>query len=346
MSGRLGLALAALLLVAADPAAAVVVKLGTVAPVGSPWHDALQDIAADWQRLSNGQVTLRIYPGGVAGDESDVLRKMRIGQLNAAALSSGGLGEIVPEIKALTLPLMLRDDGELAAVFASLGPRLSATLEEKGYKVLNWSSAGWVYFFSRRPVTTPEDLRTQKLFFWGSDPQYVELLKNAGFQPMPLAVTDLLPSLQTGLVDAFAAPPVAALSFQWFALAPHMADLRWQPLPGATVISAKVWGEIPAALRPRLEEAAAAAGAKLQERIDALNDEAVEAMRRRGLSVTHVTAETEERWRALVREKGLPVFVGTRFSREIFEAVQELLLAHRRNREASRSRERPEPSRP
>ena len=111
----------------------------------------------------------------------------------------------------------------------------------------------------------------------------MELLKQSGFQPLSLAVTDLLPSLQTGLVDAFAAPPAAALSFQWFALAPHMADLKWQPMPGATVVSAKAWGEIPAALRPLLEQAAADAGAKLQARIDQLNDQAVEAMRQRGL---------------------------------------------------------------
>jgi len=346
MSCRVIVLLAVLCLAMANPAAAVVIKLGTIAPEGSPWHDALQDIAAAWQKLSNGQVTLRIYPGGVAGDEPDMLRKMRIGQLNAVALTSGGLAEIIPDIRALTFPLLVRDDGELAAVFEKLGPRFSAVLDAKGYKVLTWSSAGWVYFFSRRPVTAPEDLRSQKLFFWGSDPQYEELLKQSGFQPMPLAVTDLLPSLQTGLVDAFAAPPAAALSFQWFALAPYMADLKWQPLPGATVVSAKVWGEIPAELRPLLEQAAAAAGGRLQARIDALNDQAVEAMRQRGLSLTRVTPETEARWQALVAEKGIPVFVGTRFSREIFEAVQETLRAYRRTREEARRPEAPAPARP
>ena len=337
MRTRAVVLIASLLLAATSPAAAVVIKLGTVAPEGSPWHDTLRDIAAAWQKLSNGQVTLRIYPGGVAGDESDMLRKMRIGQLNAAALTSGGLGDVIPEMKALTFPLLVRSDAEMAAVFAKLGPRLSAGLEAKGYKVLNWSSAGWVHFFSRKPVTLPEDLRSQKLFFWGSDPQYVELLKQSGFQPMSLAVTDLLPSLQTGLVDAFAAPPAAALSFQWFALAPHMADLKWQPLPGATVVSAKAWGEIPAALRPQLEQAAADAGAKLQARIDQLNDQAVEAMRQRGMKVTRVTPEAEERWRSLVRAKGIPVFVGARFSREIFDAVEESLLEYRRSRGGGRA---------
>lgn len=329
--------LVSLLVAAASPAAAVVVKLGTVAPEGSPWHDTLRDIAAAWQKLSNGQVTLRIYPGGVAGDESDMLRKMRIGQLNAAALTSGGLGDVIPEMKALTFPLLVRSDAEMAAVFAKLGPRLSEALEAKGYKVLNWSSAGWVYFFSRRPVTLPEDLQPQKLFFWGSDSQYVELLKQSGFQPLSLAVTDLLPSLQTGLVDAFAAPPAAALSFQWFALAPHMADLKWQPMPGATVVSAKTWNEIPPALRPLLEQAAAEAGAKLQARIDQLNDQAVEAMRQRGLSVTRISPENEERWQAVVRAKGIPAFVGTRFPKEIFDAVQEALLEFRRNQGAGKA---------
>jgi TRAP-type C4-dicarboxylate transport system substrate-binding protein len=338
--------LAALALAPAEAGGAVVIKLGTVAPEGSPWHDALRDIAAEWQRISGGEVTLRIYPGGVAGDEPDMLRKMRIGQLNAAALSSGGLEEIAPDIRAMTFPLLVRDDGELAAVFAKLGPRISAALEAKGYKVLAWSSTGWIHFFSRKPVVAPEDLRPQKLFIWGSDAQYVDLLKQAGFQPIPLAVTDLLPSLQTGLVDAFAAPPAVALSYQWFALTPHMADLRWQPLPGATVVSAKVWGEIPAALRPLLEQAAAEAGERLQARIDQLNDQAVEAMRQRGLSVTRVSPESQQRWESLVREKGIPVFVGTRFSREAFDVVQEALLEYRRGRDAAGRPAAPAPARP
>ena len=340
------LLLAALGLAPAGADGAVVIKLGTVAPEGSPWHDALRDLAADWQRISGGEVALRIYPGGVAGDEPDMLRKMRIGQLNAAALSSGGLEEIVPDIRAMTFPLLLRDDGELAAVFAKFGPRISAELEAKGYKVLAWSSTGWIHFFSRKPVVAPEDLRQQKLFVWGSDAQYVELLKQTGFQPLPLAVTDLLPALQTGLVDAFAAPPSVALAYQWFAATPHMADLKWQPLPGATVISAKVWAQVPAELRPRLEQAAAEVGAKLQARIGALNEQAVEAMRRRGLSVNRVSVEMEERWKALVREKGLPAFVGTRFSREAFAVVQEALVEYRRGRAAAGQPAAPSPARP
>jgi hypothetical protein len=132
---------AAFCLAAADASGAVVIKMGTVAPEGSPWHETLRDIAASWQKLSNGQVTLRIYPGGVAGDESDMLRKMRIGQLNAAALTSGGLGDVRI---ALTFPLLCATTRSWRRCSRN-GPRLPPWAFEQG-KVSN--SAGWVYFFS------------------------------------------------------------------------------------------------------------------------------------------------------------------------------------------------------
>jgi TRAP-type C4-dicarboxylate transport system substrate-binding protein len=175
-------------------------------------------------------------------------------------------------------------------------------------------------------------MKKRKLFMWGSDTTYLELLKASGFNPVPLAITDLLPSLQTGLVDAFAAPPTAALAFQWFALAPHMTDFRWQPLPGATVISIKQWNQIPADLKPKLEEAARQAGARLQKRIRELEQEAITAMKDHGLIVHAVPQEAEEQWRTLVREKGYPVFVGPRFSKEMFNTVRRLLDEYRQSR--------------
>jgi TRAP-type C4-dicarboxylate transport system substrate-binding protein len=142
----------------------------------------------------------------------------------------------------------------------------------------------------------------------------------------------LLPSLQTGLVDAFAAPPTAALAFQWFALAPHMTDFRWQPLPGTTVVSMRQWNRIPADLKPKLEEVARQAGARLQKRIRELEQEALTAMKDHGLTVHAVSKEAEEQWRTLVREKGYPVFVGPRFSKEMFNTVRSLLDEYRQCR--------------
>jgi TRAP-type C4-dicarboxylate transport system substrate-binding protein len=175
----------------------------------------------------------------------------------------------------------------------------------------------------------PEDLRRQKLFFWGSDTEYVELLKQSGFQPIPLAINDLLPSLQTGLVDAFAAPPVAALSFQWFGLTPNMADLKWQPLPGATIISLKTWNKIPADLRPKLEAVARKVGVKFLTRIAELNAEALTVMQEHGLKINEVSEEAAMYWNEEFLKKGGDAFIDTRYSREFFDDVQRELKKYR-----------------
>ncbi len=320
----LGLALSACTVSAAE-----IVKLGTVAPEGSPWHDALLEVAQTWNRVSGGKVKLRIYAGGVAGDETDMIRKIRIGQLHAAALTSAGLMEIEPDIEAMTFPMVVRNDAELERVLTRIGPKWEKSLRAKGFELLSWSSAGWVRFFAKEPVVTPDDMRRRKLFFWGSDALYIELLKKSGFHPVPLSVGDLLPSLQTGLVDAFAAPPVAALAFQWFGLAPNMTDIKWQPLPAAIVISRRKWERIPPDLRPALRKSARKAGLRFQTESKRLETEAVEAMVKKGLKVIDVSPDVLADWREMVASQGLPVFMGRRFSRETYEEIMAVLRAYR-----------------
>ncbi len=313
----------------AATARAQVIKVGTLAPEGSPWHDALLELSQKWQEISGGRVRVRIYGGGAAGDEPDMLRKMRIGQLHGAALTTVSLITIVPDIEAISFPTTIRTDGELDRVIEKIGPRIEAQLEKKGFKTMTWTSTGWVRFFANDPIVTPDDLRRQKLFFWGSDTAYVELMKQLGFQPVTLAATDLLPSLQTGLVQAFVAPPVAALSFQWFALAKNMTDMPWQPLPGTLVITTKKWRTVPEDIRPAMEQAAAEVGKKLLKRSRVLEIEAIDAMKKHGLKVHSVPAEVQAEWRNLVKEKALPVFRGPRFSAEIHAEVGKTLKEFR-----------------
>ncbi|MBN1268587.1 MAG: TRAP transporter substrate-binding protein DctP [Kiritimatiellae bacterium] len=309
--------------------AQVVIKLGTLAPEGSPWHAALLKLDQRWRDLSGGKVILRIYAGGVAGDEPDMLRKMKIGQLHAGSLTSAQLRTITPDMEAPMFPLLIQDDKELDYVGEKIRPLLDQQLESKGFKAITWANAGWVHFFSKEPVVTPADMQRRKLFFWGSDVGYVDLLKNSGFNPIPLAATDLLPSLQTGLVDSFAAPPTAALAFQWFALAPNMTGFRWQPLQSVTLITMRKWGEIPADLREPFLAAADEVARDLQKDIRKLEADAIAAMQKHGLKVHPVPAEALAEWEALVAEKGRPAFVGPRFSREMFERIESALAEYR-----------------
>jgi TRAP-type C4-dicarboxylate transport system substrate-binding protein len=313
------------LVAAAAPAlgSPVVVKMATLAPEGSTWYRLLQGMGDQWTKVSGGAVTLRIYPGGVAGDEDAMIRKMRIGQIQAAAITGIGLAYLDKSFYALHIPMMYASEAEFDFVRDRYAPVLEKRMEENGLIILNWGDAGWVHFFSTTPVITPEDAKALKLFMWSGDTNLIQLYKEAGFHPVPLSTSDLLPGLQTGMVDGFGSTELAALAFQWFGLAPNMADLRWAPLTGATVITKAAWDKIPAELRPKLMEASREAGRKLRFEIRRLNREATEVMVKNGLKVHKVPPDVQARWRKMV-EDVYPRIRGGIMPAEAFDAVRKL----------------------
>jgi TRAP-type C4-dicarboxylate transport system substrate-binding protein len=321
------IAVAAILYAGAAVAAAPL-KLATLAPEGSPWHDLLVDIAQGWRTASGGQITVRIYAGGVAGDEADMIRKMRIGQLQLAALTGVGLSEIAPEIQALQMPMMFDSYAELDYVRDRLAPKLEALMEKQGFKILSWSDAGWVRFFTQRPAVRPADLKPMKIFTWEGDPTYAEAMKAMGYQPVPMAATDIYPRLQSGLINAFPTTPIAALSYQWFGLADHMTDVKWAPLVGALVISNTAWQALPDALKPVVVHVAQDAARRSFGKIRALDLEAITAMKTHGLVVHDVPPDALAEWRA-VAKAGYRMIVGKAVPAATVAEVERLRDAYR-----------------
>jgi TRAP-type transport system periplasmic protein len=166
--------LAAFVVVVASPASAqapVVVKMATLVPDGSSWHLVLKEVAAQWGKASGGKVKVNLYAGGSAGDDPGVVRKMNLGTLNAAVLTSVGVAEIDKSVYALSIPMAYNDYDEVYYVLEKMRPRLEASMLAKGYVVLNWADGGWVHFFAQKPVAVPDDLRKLKLFSWAGDPK-------------------------------------------------------------------------------------------------------------------------------------------------------------------------------
>lgn len=282
--------------------AATVVKLATLAPEGSAWYKLLERMGEDWRKATDGAVTLRIYPGGVVGDEETMIRKMRVGQLQAATVTGLGLASLDKSFYALLVPMMFAGDGELDRVRERLAPLLERQLAQQGFVVLAWGDAGWISFFTKTPVTRPAEAMATKLFVGTDDSTVVQLYKEAGFNPVQLSAMDILPGLQTGLLDAFAATPLAALAFQWFALAPNMTDLRFAALTGATIIDRRTWEKIPAALRPKIMAASRASEAPVKEEVRRLNAEAVGVMTKNGLKISRVSPEVQAEWAKLLAD--------------------------------------------
>jgi TRAP-type C4-dicarboxylate transport system substrate-binding protein len=314
-------------------AGAQTIKLGTLAPVGSPWEVGLRKLAAEWSRLSGGSVTLRIYAGGIAGDEPDMIRKMRIGTLNAAGVTVAGLQGIFSGFKTLSYPLLLRNDAELSDVLGDMRPFFEQELERRGFRAVMWSPAGWVYLFSRKPVMYPKDLKSQKLWVWQLDPNEIRAYQRAGFQTVPLAATDLMTSLQGGMVDAIVTSPLLAASNQWFGVVNNMSTIKLGPLWGATLITEKAWSEVPADLRPRLMEAAQKVADSLAPELAKADDKAIEIMRKYGLTITKAGPKAETEWADLL-DRTFSGLVGTTYDKESFEIARkyltEYLAAHPR----------------
>lgn len=325
--------------ISAAHAAPVVIKMATLAPEGSSWYKVLQTMGEGWKKATNGAVTLRIYPGGVSGDEEAMIRKMRVGQLQAAAITGMGLAYVDRSFYALHMPMMFTSDEEFDYVRDRLSPVLERKLEEKGMIVLNWGDAGWVHFFAKTPFTRPEEVKAMKLFVGAGDTNLIQLYKETGFNPVSLSAIDILPGLQSGLINAFDTTPLVALAFQWFGLAPHMADLRWAPLTGATVIDRKAWQSIPENLRPKILEESRNAGKHLRDEIRRLNDEAVKVMVKNGLKVSHVPPDVRAEWAKLV-EDVYPQIRGKIVPADMFDAVRnyrdEYRATHRGNKGGAR----------
>jgi TRAP-type transport system periplasmic protein len=277
----------------------VLIRMATLVPDGSSWHLILKETAEKWKQVSGGRVSVRLFPGGVAGDDPDVVRKMRLGTLSAGVLTAVGVGEIDKSVYALGVPLMYDSYDEVYWVLDKMRPKLEAGLLEKGFVVLNWADGGWVRFFTKKPVAVPDDLRSLKLFSWAGDAEAVEVWRSAGFNPVPLPSTEIATALQTGLIEALGSPPQVAVISQFFNHAQNMTDLRWQLLLGATVITKNAWDRIPADVQPALREATEEAGARLRKEIRDAEARDIDAMKQRGLNVVAVSAAQRALWQKL-----------------------------------------------
>ncbi|HSD29911.1 MAG TPA: TRAP transporter substrate-binding protein DctP [Vicinamibacteria bacterium] len=318
----------------AEAQAPIIVRMATLVPDGSSWHLILKETADKWKQLSGGRVTVRLFPGGVAGDDPDVVRKMRLGTLNGGVLTSVGVAELDKAVYAMGIPLMYDSYDELYWVHEKMRPKLEASLEAKGYVVLNWADAGWVHFFTRKPVAVPEDLRKLKLFSWAGDAESVEVWRSAGFNPVPLPSTEITTALQTGLVEAIGAPPQVAVITQYFNHARYMTDLRWQLLQGATVITKATWEKIPADLRPALLKVSQEDGARLRKDVRDSEARDVEAMKKRGLTVVPVSAAQQAEWQKLT-ESVYPQVRGKILPAEAFDEAMRYRDEYRKQRGAT-----------
>lgn len=310
------------------PLKAMVIKVGSIAPEGSPWDVALKKIAVQWNKISGGELTLKIYPGGIVGAEPDMIRKMRIGQLQAAIFTGVGMSYISPEVLSLSLPFLVDNDDELDYLMMKTTPYFNELIKKKGFHVVTWSKAGWVNLFSKKKVIYPADLKAMPLAVSEADPDMLQSWRAIGFNAVPLATNDIMTGLQSGMIESFYAPPLVSAAFQWFALAPNMSDLRIAPMVGGFVVTEKTWQQIPEALKPKLAEATKKIVVDLYADTIRLEKEAVATMKKHKLVIHHIPADIVPLWRK-ESEIGYKVFIGKTFPRSFYDELKAYIADYR-----------------
>jgi TRAP-type C4-dicarboxylate transport system substrate-binding protein len=326
---KIFLAVGLFITILAVPLSALTIKMGTLVPPGSSWDLSLKKLAADWAKISKGRVVLKIYGGGRAGDEPDMLRKLRFNQLQAVGLTMVGLSQVFGGIMAPAVPLMIQDPDELLYVLDRMKPVIEREFEKKGFKVLFWNMAGWGHFFSRHPVVYPDDLRNQRIFIMEGNPKEAEAWKQLGFKAVTFTMMDMLIQLQSGGVDVFVSNPIMAAANQWFGVANNMTAFRWAPIYGAFVISKKTWNRIPKEFHEGMLNAAQRCAAGMDVETLKANNEAVEIMKKYGLKINDIPQDAVDEWKGFIK-KGLDLFVGGRFDIKYFYQAEEYVNEYKR----------------
>lgn len=315
-----------LILILLQPISAkkIIIKMATLAPEGTEWHGLLVDLGQRWQKETNGEVRLRIYPGGVVGDETDMVRKMRIGQIHGAAMSTEGMSEINPYFTSFYMPMLYQSYDEVDYVREKLNEELITKTEENGFKLLTMVDVGWVYWFSTEPVLIPSDLKKLKIFIWAGDYKSTQLYETHGYQPIPLAMTDVLSGLQTGLISAIGFNPMYTLAQQLFGIADNMLDMKWGNLTAAIIVDMKTWNRIDSKYQEVMLSVAQDIGKGFQEKNRYESDKAIGVMEEYGLKVNRPNPSQFNEWETLI-EKMTPDFRGTVIEEKAFDRLMDIM---------------------
>jgi TRAP-type C4-dicarboxylate transport system substrate-binding protein len=272
----------------------VELRLATLAPPGSTWERVFRAFGNSLTERTQGRIKTRIYAGGVAGDERDINRKMKVGQLEGAALTSIGLGQIVRSVLVLQLPGLFENPAQLAKVRAEMSKELEEQFLASGYVFLGWGDVGDRRVFSTKPILSPKDYLTSRPWVWTDDPISAELMSIIGANGVRIGLPEVFPALQTGMVDTVTASATSAVALQWFRYVKYMSKSTGEPVIGATVVSKTWFDALPPDLKEAVLETSKKAHEALNARIATEDANAANTLRQRGIQEFDMMAHRAE----------------------------------------------------
>lgn len=305
------------------------IKLATLAPEGSSWMKTFKALNTEVMKKTENRVQFRVYAGGVLGDERDMLRKMKIGQIHGAALTTGGLSSLFKEVDVLQVPFLFQKYEEVDAILKKMDAFFKKGFEENGYIFPGWSEGGFIYLMSTLPVASVADLKKAKVWIWEESPMSKAIFDEAGVKAIPLSVPDVLVGLQTGLVDVVYVPPTAAISLQWFTRIKYLTDVPLSYLAGGTVMKKEIFKDLPPSDQKVVMESFQRQFEQLKTVTRNENQDAIKVMTKQGVKVIVPSKDQVDEFKRL-SSKAMGKITGQTFSKKVLEEVTSSLEEYRK----------------
>ena len=306
-----------------------IIKFATVAPEGSTWMNVMKEYDQAIRKESGGRLGFKMYPGGVQGDEKDLLRKIKLGQLQSAGVTGNGLTTVAPKARILDSPFLFKSYDEVDNIYKIFYKEFNQAFEENGFVNLGWAEVGFVYIFTNTPIKTTDDMKGVKMWMWEGDPIAEKAFSTLGIHPIPLSITDVLTSLQTRLIDGVYTSPLAAIVLQWFSRVKFMLDVPLADASGAVILSKKKFDELP----PDLQEILLRNGKKYmqkltqQSRMD--NAKSIETLKKNGITVIRPPSDKAVASYDEIGKQARRALVGKLFPEELLNRVENAVAEYR-----------------
>jgi len=305
------------------------IKLATLVPEGSSWMKTFRTLNTEVMNKTGNRVQFRIYPGGVLGDERDMLRKMKIGQIHGAVLTTGGLSSLFKEVDVLQVPFLFQKYEEVDVILKKMDALFRKGFEENGYIFLSWSEGGFIYLMSTVPIASVADLKKAKVWIWEESPMSNAIFDEAGVKAIPLSVPDVLVGLQTGLVDVVYIPPTAAISLQWFTKIKYFSDVPLSYLTGGAVVKKEIFKGLSSSDQNVIMETFQHQFEQLKTVTRNENQEAIKVMTKQGVKVIVPSKDQVDEFKRL-SAKAMGKITGQTFSKKVLEEVTSSLEQYRK----------------
>ncbi|MEA3412339.1 MAG: TRAP transporter substrate-binding protein DctP [Pseudomonadota bacterium] len=258
-------------------------KFATLTPQGTEPMNIMEEWGRTVKEQSNGKLVFKFYPGGIQGDEPEVLKKMRFGQIQGGGFTGYGVGRIYSPARILEFPFLFRNNKEVDEVRAKYMPDFETGFRKRGYELLGWSEVGYIHFFSREPIRSLDDLGKRRIWLWQGDPLSKAWFDAADLSPISLSITDVYTSLSTGMIDTVYATPLVAMALQWYTKTGYMTNVPMANGIGALVVSRRFFDRLPPDLQQLLRETGRETGEKLTAVTREDNRKSLALLEREGL---------------------------------------------------------------